>query len=186
MTRQLDATTRLCPNGHVLEPEWEICPYCPGGRKVSAASARTVRLDDVEVRAVGGVTPAMPDLQRVAAPAPPLRRTEIVDRPPTMPAAAWIVADSGAGRGLIHHIDRARVNIGARADCDIILDDARVSDHHASVRFKDGEFLVTDLDSTNGTFVNGQLVQQQHVADGDRIRFGSSEWVFKCVVFSTE
>jgi hypothetical protein len=164
-----DATKRLCPNGHLLDPAWEVCPYCPSDRRGTPDLARTVRLEDVA---------RPPDIATAEA-----RRTELLDRPLPVEGLGWFVADAGERRGQMHRIDRERMSVGAAGDCDIVLDDPHVSDHHASIRLRGRAFVVTDLDSTNGTFVNGQTVGQHTLADGDRVRFGPSEWVFKCVVF---
>lgn len=175
----MQKTQKLCENGHEMDPAWEVCPYCPSDRRAAApnpALARTVRLDDY--------APAPPPpAPAPAAPAP--RRTEIMDAPPTMDAIGWFVATRGDERGTAHRIGSDRVVIGAAADCDVELHAHHVSDRHASLRFRDGEFTITDLDSTNGTFVNGERVSQRRLEDGDRIGFGSSEWVFKFVAFES-
>jgi hypothetical protein len=165
----LNATRRMCPNGHLLDPAREVCPYCPSERKAGADLARTVRIEDVPPPPVPAVAPA--------------RRTEILDRPLVIAGLGWLVADKGQKQGQVHRLESERVSLGAASDCDIVLEEPHVSEHHASIRFRDREFVVTDLDSTNGTFVNGESINQHTLADGDRVRFGSSEWVFKCLVF---
>lgn len=165
----LNATRRMCPNGHLLEPDWVVCPYCPSDRKASPELARTVRIEDVPVATPPARSPG--------------RKTEILEQPLPMSGLGWLVAAQGASQGHMHRLDRERMSLGAAADCDVRLDEPHVSEHHASIRFRDREFVVTDLDSTNGTFVNGESVSQHTLADGDKVRFGSSEWVFKCLVF---
>lgn len=76
--------------------------------------------------------------------------------------------------------------LGAASGCDLQIEGEHISDRHASVRFQDGEFRVTDLDSTNGTSVNGNRIQQERLEDGDRLGLGDREWVFKCVVFDEQ
>ena len=87
---------------------------------------------------------------------------------------------------LAHRLDRERMTIGAKTDCEVVIGGKHVSDRHASLRFRDGVFYLTDLDSTNGTFVGGERIEQRSLQDGDRVRFGSSEWVFKCVTLERE
>jgi hypothetical protein len=174
---ELQKTRKLCTNGHVMDPAWDVCPYCPSDRRASAvdpALAKTVRIDE------SAPPPPAP------APAPAAaRRTEILNRAPAIAGVAWFVGDRAPNQGRMHRIDGERVTVGAAGECDIVIGENHVSDRHASLRFNDREFLLTDLDSTNGTFVNGQRIGQQKLADGDRIRFGSSEWVFKCVVYES-
>jgi predicted component of type VI protein secretion system len=63
--------------------------------------------------------------------------------------------------------------IGRAADVDLVLDDRQVSRHHARVRPDNGEALVEDLGSSNGTFVNGQeLHAPARVTPGDEIMVG--------------
>lgn len=71
-------------------------------------------------------------------------------------------------------------NVGRDPVSDIVLDDPRVSWHHAVLRQDQGNWLLEDLGSTNGCFVDGQRVQQWHIGPGNVIRFGHAEdgpWV---------
>ena len=73
------------------------------------------------------------------------------------------------------------MEIGARALADIVIDRSDVSARHArleSHRDPDGtwEVVLTDCDSTNGTFVNDEQIQHQRLYHGDRIRFGAGEF----------
>jgi len=142
-------------------------------RSPDPALARTVRIDPDQLPGAG--RPPADD---------PMRRTVVLNRPPDMPAVAWLVADRGAEKGKVHQVGSARSTLGADRSCEVVLTDAHVSDRHASLRFDAGSFLLTDLDSTNGTKVNGEPIQRQTLQDGDRVEVGSSSWVFKCVVFA--
>jgi pSer/pThr/pTyr-binding forkhead associated (FHA) protein len=64
---------------------------------------------------------------------------------------------------------------------DIILDTSTVSGEHARVRYEGGQFFLYDLASTNGTFINNRQIQKQMLRDGDVVRFGQAETVFKSV-----
>ncbi len=64
------------------------------------------------------------------------------------------------------------VNLGRRFDSDIILDDPRVSRAHAQLRLRFGHYMVYDLGSTGGTFVNGQRVVECVLRPGDVISLG--------------
>lgn len=69
-------------------------------------------------------------------------------------------------------IFKARLTIGRRSYNDIELNDLTVSGEHAVVHVKKGEIVVHDLNSRNGTLVNGQAVMQQVLVDGDEIEVG--------------
>ncbi len=81
--------------------------------------------------------------------------------------------------GLIYPLTRVTVDIGRARGNDIILDDPRVSRHHAQIRRRRGRFVIFDLDSANGTFVNGRPVEEAVLAPGDRLSFGGLELVFR-------
>jgi len=66
------------------------------------------------------------------------------------------------------------VRIGRLPDCAIALSDSQVSRHHAEVRKAEHGFAVVDLDSLNGTMVNGVVVRDQTLADGDVISVGET------------
>jgi hypothetical protein len=62
--------------------------------------------------------------------------------------------------------------IGRAAVCDIVLEDRTVSRRHARLACRDGTWIVHDLDSTNGTFVNGATVGRCQLRPGDRLCLG--------------
>jgi len=166
----LGKTKKLCANGHLMDPAWEVCPYCPASSSTPRQElAATVRIEDVE--------PAVGTSDQTA------RKTELMQRPLTIQGLGWLVGTQVANKGQTHRIDGERVTLGADGDCDIVIPSDQVSERHASLRFQDAGFVLTDLDSSNGTFVNGDEVQQESLKDGDRVRFGPEEFVFKCVVF---
>jgi len=120
----------------------------------------------------------------VVAPAP-----AAAPAPAEMPAAsetALLSAREAAAAGLAQDryrlrwaggdldIDRRAIVIGRSRECDLVLDDRNVSRRHAElVREGDG-FVLRDLDSTNGSSVNGRRVRTAPVASGDTILVGST------------
>jgi pSer/pThr/pTyr-binding forkhead associated (FHA) protein len=69
-------------------------------------------------------------------------------------------------------IDRPRLAIGRRPSNDVQLDDLTVSGEHAVLHTHGGESVIHDLNSRNGTLVNGVPVMQRVLAAGDRIEIG--------------
>jgi len=64
--------------------------------------------------------------------------------------------------------------IGRMADCAIVVSDGNTSRHHAQIHGAGSGFVITDLGSTNGTFLNGEVLIADHrLADGDIIAIGS-------------
>ena len=80
--------------------------------------------------------------------------------------------------GRTHDVNERRVVLGRSRECDIQLNDANVSRKHAEVRQEGATYWVVDLDSTNGTEVNGERVERAKLSDGDRITLGGTDVVF--------
>ena len=71
------------------------------------------------------------------------------------------------------------VRIGRHSSCELSLRRDDISRNHAEVRFETDRFVLRDLGSTNGTFVNGQRVEGAHpLQPGDRIEMGTSTITF--------
>jgi len=125
----------------------------------------------VNVRAEGTAQPA-------ASPPPAMPTVE--GRRAVKPArgrggtpARLVVLEPKERRGTAFAIGE-RIGIGRETDNTVVIsDDAFISSHHAAVSTHDGGIVVEDLDSRNGTYLNGiRLAQRQPVSTGDRIQVG--------------
>ena len=74
---------------------------------------------------------------------------------------------------------RVELSIGRADDCDLILDEATVSRHHAVLRRTPEGWELRDVGSTNGTRVNGWRVEQAALHAGDELRLGHSRFVVR-------
>lgn len=90
---------------------------------------------------------------------------------------ALVVREGGAERTVPLEDDAA--TIGRLPDCEVVLKDKGASRRHAQIRLKDGVATLTDLGSTNGTRLNGSVVQSRTLEDGDRITIGSTVLEFR-------
>lgn len=70
------------------------------------------------------------------------------------------------------------VSIGRALDNDVILEDSRVSRHHAQLRCRYGRYVLYDLGSAGGTAINGYPVQECVLQPGDVISFAGSEVIY--------
>jgi hypothetical protein len=70
------------------------------------------------------------------------------------------------------------INIGRRLDNQLVIDDPRVSRNHAQLRAIKGRFVIFDLNSTGGTFVNGQRTSQSVMYPGDVISLAGVPLVY--------
>lgn len=73
----------------------------------------------------------------------------------------------------------AALTLGRSPHCDYVVGDRTVSARHAELRRTTGGWALRDLGSRNGTRVNGWLVKEQRLADGDEIALGTSAFVFR-------
>ena len=78
----------------------------------------------------------------------------------------------------IYPLNLPVVNIGRRLDNQLVIDDPRVSRNHAQLRAIKGRFVVFDLNSTGGTFVNGQRTSQSVLYPGDVISLAGVALIF--------
>jgi len=80
--------------------------------------------------------------------------------------------------GKIYPLDRAVINIGRMLDNDLVIDDPRVSRHHAQLRAVDGHFVLSDTNSTGGVFVNGRRITQTILYPNDSVSLASVILIF--------
>ncbi|MEZ4271468.1 MAG: FHA domain-containing protein [Myxococcota bacterium] len=89
---------------------------------------------------------------------------------------------SGAGTGKIFNIEKSMVLLGRVPDvADIVVQDEATSRHHAAIGYKDEQFTLYDLGSTNGTTVAGQSVVASTLQNGDLIGIGDTVITFRLV-----
>jgi pSer/pThr/pTyr-binding forkhead associated (FHA) protein len=86
---------------------------------------------------------------------------------------ATLTIQNGCFAGLVILLDRARMLLGRDVDCDICLDDSLVSDEHAAISRNGGEFVLEDLNSRNGTSVNGERINRRKLRSGETISIGN-------------
>src|SRR5271155_2080414 len=85
---------------------------------------------------------------------------------------AIIISEKG-GAERKEAFDKNEINVGRVQGNDLMLPKGNVSKHHARLLFRDGRFIVTDLKSTNGTYVNGRKIAQATIVrEGDKIYIG--------------
>jgi len=75
------------------------------------------------------------------------------------------------------NLEAGRTSIGRNSDNDVVLANPSVSNHHARLNHEDGFFL-TDLRSSNGTFLNGKKIFHVKLTDGDLINFAGINATF--------
>ena len=90
-----------------------------------------------------------------------------------------LVVRSGGGRvGETFVPEGERTLIGRSPECDIFLDDVTVSRKHAVLVEREGGYVIEDLGSLNGTYVNRRRIDSHRLADGDEVQIGKYRLTF--------
>lgn len=164
--RKKTPAAKLCPSGHAMAASWDSCPYCIDDLPPSPARPDASALDGAtQVLHVSAL-----DLDKGTG-----------EKRRAGPTVGWIVAANGEHKGEDFRLKGGKNVIGTAADCDIVLTDRKISRKHCTIRYEGGAFSISDLDSTNGTFVNDERVQKHELIDNDFLTLGDIKFKFKSV-----
>jgi Nif-specific regulatory protein len=89
-----------------------------------------------------------------------------------------LAAVSGKLKGAVFAVNEAPLVIGRDTAANLCIADASVSRRHSKIEKKETGFVITDLESLNGTFVNDLPVRNRVLEHGDRVRIGNAHFVF--------
>ena len=78
-----------------------------------------------------------------------------------------------------HDLSEDSLTLGSVGDNTIQIDDASVSSHHAELTREGDDYILKDLDSTNGTRLNGVSHSEGKLKDGDQVTFGNIETIYE-------
>jgi hypothetical protein len=87
----------------------------------------------------------------------------------------------GPDKDKVFKLEKSRCLIGRSSKCDIVLENAGVSKEHADIHILAAQMIVQDLNSSNGTFVNGLRVQKSEIKIGDRL--GIAQFIFELIKY---
>lgn len=137
--------------GRPLEPEDRFCSACGTARP----------LDDTD--ATGVVIPEVQD----TGPIPVVEGLSGLTK-----GMSVIVVQRGPQIGQRFELAGQRLSVGRAAECDIMLDDVTVSRHHAEFVAEGEGWVLVDMGSLNGTYVNRASVERHRLNSGDLIQIG--------------
>jgi len=161
---------KVCPNGHVMHPSWDVCPYCLEMQQAMAQGGAAQ--PSMPMPGMGQGT-AMVNVEQLGG------EKGRGSQDKTREVCGWMVALNGQHKGEDFRLRVGKNVIGTAADCDIVLTDKKISRKHATIRYEGGEFQIADLDSSNGCFVNDEKVQKHDLIDNDIVKLGDIEFEFK-------
>jgi len=161
----------------------------PAGLTPVEAAPAGPSLDEVE-RALAARTQTMGDesLFRVLTEEVERSEREVVLRrkptprpqptvPPHRAGGCRLTATTGPVKGLTFTATERTLIVGRHGQCDVRLDDPRVSRRHARLVRSEGDLFIEDLDSANGVYVNGKRVRRKPLQPGDVVAIGSSQFL---------
>lgn len=197
--KALRSNLRTCPNGHDYDASLPFCPHCPPSRNANLGMQPTASIgDEAEKTRLDTADPKLgpnaPGLQ-----APLNDKTVILGRSEPAPGAApsleekprpqanrmltgWLVTFDVDPMGLDFKLYQGRHTIGAAPGCDIQLKIPGVSAEHAILLCRNGKFIIEDNLSSNGTFVNGEMIDDKvYLNENDVIRIATIDLKLKTV-----
>jgi len=148
--------------GRALPDALSACAFC-GNETGHAAGDATLQTD---------LSPTV--LERLNA------TEEYLEKTITLRERPVLTITSGPGTGELFELSQATaISIGRARANDIVLEDVSISGQHCRIRPEDGGFVLHDLKSTNGTFVNDKRVSRHTLSDGDRVQVGETVMQFR-------
>jgi len=136
-------------------------------RRLPAQNGQSAASAPVVASAPAATAPAAASAAAAAATAPVARSTAPAakpqapaddDEPQAEPPARRLVITSGAKEGMELELGDDQLTIGRSADSGLVIRDDYTSTHHARLMLWSDQWMIQDLDSTNGTFLNGKRV----------------------------
>jgi hypothetical protein len=138
-----------------LDKTWDACPYCAQAAADAAAANAPKAPMKTQAFMIGAGGQAS-----------------------SMQLCGWLVPVQGAQRGQLFTLAPASI-IGTDPSCTVVLMDQFMSSKHAEIKAEGGVWVLKDLGSTNGTYVNDKRCDKQELVDNDFIKFGGSLCKFK-------
>lgn len=126
---------------------------------------------------------ALKDLRRTVSPAPDATGFHAAPAFAEAPRGpdGWLVAERGGGLERDQRFDLiGGLSVGRSKEADVRIDDRYASSVHARVFSREGRFYVEDMNSTNGTLLNGATLQgEAELIDGDSVQIGDTVFRFE-------
>lgn len=156
LARVIIETAKASSRTFAHEPEVRFLPEV----EIDKKNVRVVlSFQEINVSSTAVVTPEADPIEIPAAP---------------LPASPYLILDGSQ----IFHLKSTVTNIGRRELNDLVLSDPRISRDHAQIRITHNECILFDLNSTGGTFVNGNRITTHSLLPGDVITLAGVNMIF--------
>ncbi|MCB5224272.1 MAG: FHA domain-containing protein [Candidatus Cloacimonadaceae bacterium] len=196
--KALRSNLRTCPNGHDYDASLPACPHCPPARDNLGLQPTARMGDDVDKTRLD-TSKARLQPGHAAPSAPADDKTVILGAEPSEPEAesgseakprpqanrmltGWLVTFDIDPMGRDYKLYQGRHIIGSAQNCDIRLSIPGVSAEHAVLLCRNGKYIIEDNLSSNGTFVNGEMIEDKvYLNENDIIRIATVDLKLKTV-----
>ncbi len=163
-----------------------ICPFCgatiPNGSKTCRDCGRKLEQAAVQKTEIVAENLSSPEKTSVFLDEP-MEKTQVFSEglEPVGAFLGWLVIVEGPDQWKEFHLpmDMGQLIIGKGDAADIRLNDETLARIHVSIRKRDDDFYLTDLDTDTGTRLNGQAIERAELNDGDLIEIGQTTIKFK-------
>lgn len=150
--------------GHALPEDARFCPQCGTAVPPAEDAGEPLHGQDTTTDAID---PGVLDGEAA-----------VEDLPHLEPGTGLLVVVRGPNAGSRFLVDREGTSIGRHPDSHVFLDDVTVSRRHATVDRRGDDLVVRDLGSLNGTYVNGERVEERRLETGDEVQIGRFKVLF--------
>lgn len=189
---------KTCINGHNYDATLQKCPFCP-----STDYEKTVRELESERTLLDNSEPTLnassfdDEKTKIDTSSPTINRTQNLrdedktvlispENPliqqPTRKLVGWLVTFDLNPNGVDFKLYEGRNVIGRSSKNDIVINHRSVSEKHCTILYRNGKFIISDELSTNGTYVNNEIVEDKaYLNDNDIIKLGLINLKFRTV-----
>ena len=191
---------KQCEKNHFYKEDLDECPYCPGGTVADAQDGTKTAIlgnDDNSTKTVvfgnqksENIDTPKKDFDPTRTIVTPLKSSDGSEKSDEAQISkrklrGWLVTFDIEEFGTDYKIFEGRNLIGKKSTCDITVLDNEVSSEHAVILFRKDKFEISDQMSTNGTVLNGELLESHKpnvLVDGDEIVVGKTSLLFKTAI----
>ena len=178
VARAYRSEPRICPTcARPLEPYQTICPVCSAPETVKTKQATAAPSDGTQE--IGGDHDEGSAIPMELLEKKPVTE-EMLSKTFVLMETPMLVVRKGKNLGQTFSLNRAfPVSIGRSRVNEIRLDDITISGQHCRIIPENGKHILYDLNSTNGTFLNDKKVNRSVLKEGDTIRVGETQFLYK-------
>jgi hypothetical protein len=185
-----EKNTIKCPNGHLYDGTLSRCPYCPSqdlqsamgfGKTVNIEPSNIFKMDNQNLEKTNLIEHNVNQnfSNDISAKKTVIVSNENPIKKSGRKLVGWLVTFTWDKNGKDFKIYEGRNIISGKSDTDIFIDDPAVSSPHCLILYRNEEFKIKDELSTNGTLLNGEMIELASLKDGDVLTLGTTELKFR-------